>query len=107
MATRARKQDVKKNTRAGKVRITPVSLGNSVQKILKVSLENFQVSLLFQDGCKAAVSLQHLFLHPKGLAAEVLRGGIFEKCFVESGALAWPNGFELCPDSLRFWMEHP
>jgi len=29
---------------------------------------------------------------PKGLAAEVIKGGIFERCFVESGALAWPNG---------------
>ena len=23
---------------------------------------------------------------------------MFERCFVEDGALAWPNGYELCPD---------
>jgi hypothetical protein len=26
---------------------------------------------------------------------------MFPRCFVENGALAWPNGFELCPDVLR------
>jgi len=30
---------------------------------------------------------------------------MFDKCFVEMGALAWPNGFELCPDALRHWFE--
>jgi hypothetical protein len=31
---------------------------------------------------------------------EVMRGGLFERCYVESGALTWPNGLELCPDAL-------
>jgi hypothetical protein len=38
------------------------------------------------------------------------RGGMFEKCLVELGALAWPNGFELCPDALKMWdrsQHHP
>lgn len=29
----------------------------------------------------------------------------FGRCFVESGDLAWPNGYELCPDALRLWVE--
>ena len=43
------------------------------------------------------------FENPKGLAAEILKGGMFDKCFLELGALAWPNGFELCPDALCQW----
>ena len=35
------------------------------------------------------------------LPLEILRGHLFDRCFVESGALAWPNGYELCPDALR------
>jgi len=50
------------------------------------------------------VSLRDIFESPKGLAAEILMGGVFDKCFVELGALAWPNGYELCPDALKDWL---
>jgi len=78
-------------------------LGNKIVKILRVELDNFRVTLRYQDGATMTVSLSRIFDTARGLAAEVLRGGIFARCFVESGALAWPNGFELCPDALRLW----
>jgi len=80
-------------------------LGNKILKVLGVDTESLNVVVRFADGCQGRVSLAHLFERPKGLAAEILRGGAFEKCFVESGALAWPNGFELCPDALRQWFD--
>ncbi len=76
-------------------------LGNKIKRIPRVDEEASTVSLQFADGTTGDVSLSHIFDHPKGLAAEILRGGMFGSCFIENGALAWPNGFELCPDALR------
>lgn len=76
-------------------------LGNKIERILRVDEDTFSVKLRYSDGVVGVVSLRHLFEHPKGLAAEILKGGMFSMCFLENGALAWPNGFELCPDALR------
>jgi len=76
-------------------------LGNKIRRILDVDDESFSVSLRFSDGAGGVVSLGHLFERPKGLAADILKGGMFSMCFLENGALAWPNGFELCPDALH------
>ena len=110
MASRSGKQNTKKNRGARKMTSRKIKLGNRLKKIFKINLEGFKVGLIFADGFEGVVSLEHLFAKPKGLAAEILRGGFFERCFIESGALAWPNGFELCPDAIRFWMssqQHP
>lgn len=61
----------------------------------------FKVKLKFSDGIIGEVNLGFIFSKPKNLAAEIIKGNLFTKCYIESGALAWPNGFELCPDSLR------
>lgn len=78
-----------------------MKLGNKIERILRFDDESFSVSLRFADGATGDVALAHIFEQPRGLAAEILRGGMFSMCFVENGALAWPNGFELCPDALR------
>jgi hypothetical protein len=80
-----------------------MKLGNKIKKIMSVDGENFSVKLKFVDGTVVTVSMKHIFEKPKGLAAEVLRGAMFEKCFLEAGALAWPNGLELCPDAMKMW----
>ena len=80
-------------------------LGNKIAKIEGVDIESLSVRIRFSDKAGGWVSLSHLFRKPKGLTAEILRGGMFDKCFMEMGALAWPNGFELCPDALRQWFE--
>jgi hypothetical protein len=80
-----------------------MKLGNKIQKIIKINSENYSIKLKFVDGTIMTIPMEHIFARPKGLAAEVLRGGMFEKCFLESGALAWPNGLEFCPDAMRMW----
>ncbi len=74
--------------------------GNKIQRVLAADAETFTVKLAYADGSTVEVSLASLFQSPRGLAAEVMRGSLFDKCYVESGALAWPNGLELCPDAL-------
>jgi len=80
-------------------------LGNKIIKIEDVNIESLAIKLRFSDRSGGWISLEHLFEKPKGLTAEILKGGMFDKCFLEMGALAWPNGFELCPDALRLWFE--
>jgi len=79
--------------------------GNEIIKIVKADSESFSVKVEFDDGAVIDIPMSHIFEKPKGLAAEILRGGMFAKCFVESGALAWPNGLEFCPDAMRMWAE--
>lgn len=79
--------------------------GNKIKEILNVSEHDFTIELLFADGFRGSVSLRKIFSFPKGEAAEILKGQIFSKCFIESGSLAWPNGFELCPDAIKIMIE--
>lgn len=78
-------------------------LGNKIVKVSGPNSTTFCVNVKFQDGTHGIISLKHLFEKPSGLTSEILKGEMFNKCFVESGALAWPNGFELCPDALKQW----
>jgi hypothetical protein len=78
-----------------------MKFGNKIAKIISADPESFKVKLRYTDGTTGTVELSHLFSKPKNLAAEILKGQLFGKCYIESGALAWPNGLELCPDSLR------
>jgi hypothetical protein len=79
--------------------------GNQIKKVDQAHAGDFSVRLTFEDGTSGRVFLGHLFEHPRGVAADVLKKSLFEKVFVDSGALAWPNGYELCPDALREWMD--
>ena len=78
-----------------------MKFGNKIQEIISVDDETFKLKLKFSDGTKGEVDLGFIFLKPQNLAAEIVKGRMFAECFVESGALAWANGFELCPDTLR------
>ena len=82
-------------------------LGNKIKRIIRIDEESTSVSLRFADGTTGDVSLTHIFDRPKGLAAGILRGAMFGRCFIENGALAWQNGFELCPDALRARLADP
>lgn len=77
-----------------------MDLGKKIREIKKIDKDNFSVTLIYDDGKIINVSLTHIFNPSKGLAKEILRGDMFDQCFIENGALAWPNGLELCPDAL-------
>lgn len=83
-----------------------MKLGTQIKRVVRVDPERFEVTLQYTDGFSGTVDLSFIFGSPKKrpLVLEILRGGLFAKCFVESGALAWPNGFELCPDAIRSWL---
>lgn len=78
-----------------------MKLGYKIKKIISFDEESFVIKLKFDDGAVGEVDLSSIFSKPRNLSAEIIKGGLFTKCYLESGALAWPNGLELCPDSLR------
>jgi hypothetical protein len=80
--------------------------GTRLKRIKRADPERLKVTLEYADGFRGTVDLAFLFRRPTGkpLIAEILRGQLFGKCFIESGALAWPNGYELCPDAIRAWI---
>jgi hypothetical protein len=84
-----------------------MKLGTQIARITGVQPETYRVAVEYSDGFKGTVDLTFPFSDASGkpLVSEILRGDLFSKCFVESGALAWPNGYELCPDSVRLWIE--
>jgi hypothetical protein len=75
-------------------------IGNKIRSIQRADTATLTVSLRYDDGSARQISLASVFATPRGLAAEVMRGNLFSRCYVENGALAWPNGLELCPDAL-------
>jgi hypothetical protein len=83
-----------------------MKLGTSIRRITNVDPEEFRIGVEYVDGLRGTVNLGFLFRSPKGkpLVLEILRGDLFGKCFVDAGALAWPNGYELCPDAIRGWI---
>jgi len=76
---------------------------NKITRIVNIIPDKFLIELEFQDKAIGKVDLSEMFSeHQMGpLVKEILRGQIFHLCFVEAGALAWPNGLELCADTLR------
>ena len=83
-----------------------MKLGTLLKRIVRLDPDTYRIELEYQDGFRGIVDLGFLFGAPKRKpkVMEIRRGNLFAKCFVESGALVWPNGYELCPDALRLWI---
>ena len=60
-------------------------------------LADFQVALKFSDGREGTLD-GRLLLARSGSLLEPLRNeSYFQRLFIDSGALCWPNGLELSP----------
>jgi hypothetical protein len=69
-------------------------------------LGGFRLRLVFADGYIGEVDLAPLFDPPHGpLTAPFKDPSYFQNAFVDADAVAWPNGFDICPDVLRFYCE--
>ena len=83
-----------------------MKLGTRLKRVIKADPDTLRVTLEFTDGFRGTADLSTLFRsrRRRPLPLEILRGHLFARAFVEAGALAWPNGYELCPDALRAWI---
>ncbi|MBV6405475.1 MAG: DUF2442 domain-containing protein [Flavobacteriales bacterium] len=71
---------------------------NTVVKV--IPQEANRLILTFADGFQAEVDLKPLLT--KGIAQQVAPPDLFAQVTTEpGGGIAWPNGFDLCPEFLR------
>lgn len=74
-------------------------------KIVSFSIiEKYLVKIQFQDGFESEINLKKFI--GKGFTEELLKKDKFNKLYIEEGGgLAWPNGFDICPNFLRELVE--
>lgn len=72
-------------------------------KLLYVKyLKNLQFELEFSDGAQGIFDLAEYLNKHQGPLLEPLRDEKYAKrCFIDAGALCWPNGLELSPARLH------
>jgi len=71
-------------------------------------LGGYRLRAVFQDGYISEVDLLPLFANPIGPLTETFADPVFfQKVFVDpdSHVAAWPNGYDICSDVLRYYCE--
>lgn len=60
-----------------------------------------KVYLRFSDGSHGTYDCSHFLAANTVMTAPLRDPAFFQRCFIESGALAWPNGFDFSVASLQ------
>ena len=71
-------------------------------------LGGYRISVVFGDGYIGEVDLWTLFANPKGPLTEPFQDQMFfQKVYLdpETRVVAWPNGYDICSDVLRYYCE--
>lgn len=75
-------------------------------KIVKVTpAADRRLSLIFSDGSRGEIDLSPLIARDTALTAPLADEHFRHGCFLELGALCWPNGLELSAGSLHQQLE--
>ena len=66
-------------------------------KILDFEIKNdLQIEFNFSNGEQGLFDAQHYVSSRQGILLDALRNdAYFKRCFIDAGALCWPNGLEL------------
>ena len=66
-----------------------------------------QIAIRFRDGLVAELNLAGWLAAQHGPAVEPLKSpAFFADVDIDDGVLAWPNGYDLDPITVRHWAEH-
>ena len=63
--------------------------------------EGTSLLLRFSDGAWGVYDFERYVDANTEMTAPLRDAAYFRKCFIEAGALAWPNGFDMSADSLH------
>ncbi|WP_018619325.1 DUF2442 domain-containing protein [Spirosoma luteum] len=75
---------------------------NEVKEI--ETLNDYRIWIKFQDGLEKVINFRPFL--GKGFTAELLQEGKFNEVSIEEGGgLAWPNGYDFCPNYLHDYVE--
>jgi hypothetical protein len=68
---------------------------------------DFKIAFTYEDGLVAELDFKRHVEQMRGPIAEPLADeAFFGQAFIDHGVVTWPNGFDICPDVLRFWCEN-
>jgi len=71
-----------------------------------VYVGGYRLSVGYSDGLSATLDFSEYLSHLSGPLVEKLRTvTYFANVGVDHGVLTWSNGYDICPDVLRFWCE--
>ena len=80
--------------------ITPANL--DIIKLVHLAVDSDNaLQLVFSDGTRARWFAADLIARDTVMTRPLADPAYFARAFIERGALAWPNGFELSADSLH------
>ena len=67
---------------------------------------DFKIAFTYEDGLVAELDFKGHIEQMHGPIAEPLADeSFFCQAFIDQGVVTWPNGFDICPDVLRYWCE--
>ena len=67
---------------------------------------DWRIGFVFTDGFVAELDFTNYVRTAQGPMIEPLQEEeFFAQAYIDHGALTWPNGYDVCPDVLRFWSE--
>jgi hypothetical protein len=65
----------------------------------------YRLSVTFNDGSKGEHDFHSMVKGGRGVLSELSDEALFERVFLDFGALTWPNGFDIAPEWLRREMQ--
>lgn len=69
-------------------------------------LGGYRLKLVFDDGYVSELDFLPLVTAPRGpLEAPLKDEKFFQQVASDGFTIGWPNGYDICPDVLRFWCE--
>jgi hypothetical protein len=78
--------------------------GNAIKSVRATAGHRLRV--VFHDGYIGEIDLWPLFENQRGPLTEAIRDpALFARVYVDHNALAWPNGYDIDPDVLRYYCE--
>ena len=85
------------------VRIT-IAMKSTVTRVRHAG--SFRLEVVYADALTAVLDFTTFLAEHDGPIVEELRDtATFSAVRLEDGVVSWPNGFDICPDVLRFWSE--
>jgi hypothetical protein len=78
-----------------------------MQTVVKVkAMPRYRLRVAFADGFTGDVDLKdHINQSAWPIVQPLKEPGFFRRVRVKNGSVVWPNGYDVCPDVLRFWCE--
>ena len=64
-------------------------------------LADFRLDVKFADGTRGFVDMAGLLARDCGVFKPLREASLFNQVFVDDGAVAWPGGMDLAPDTMH------